>query len=157
MAQKIEIGIEAQDRVDVASALSRYVADLYALMVKTQGFHWNVTGPHFDSLHSLFGRQYDELSAAVDEVAERIRALGHPAPGSLAQFLRLTTLPEEEGLPAWNDMVHQLVEGHEAVARVALEMVDIADDVDDVVTEELMIGRMRAHHKAAWQLRSTLE
>ena len=153
----IEIGIQAGDRKAVAEGLARLLADSYTLYLKTHNFHWNVTGPMFNTLHLMFEQQYMELALAVDVVAERIRALGHTAPGSYAQFGRLTSLEEEMGVPCAEDMVRRLVEGHEAVARTAREAFPVAEDAGDQATMDLLTQRLQVHEKAAWMLRSLLE
>jgi len=154
---KIEIGIKEKDRKNVAEGLGRVLAETYTLMLKTQNFHWNVTGPHFQQLHLLFMTHYDQLALAVDAVAERIRSLGEFAPGSYSQFSKLATIKEETGVPEWADMVKQLAKGHETVAKVAREVLTMAQDAKDEATVELMTGRMAEHEKTAWMLRSHIE
>jgi len=156
-APEIEIGIEAADRESIADGLSNLLADTYALYVKTQSFHWNVTGPMFRALHTMFEEQYTELARAVDEIAERIRALGHPAPGSFSQFSKLTSVDEENGVPTAEDMVRQLVQGHEAVVRTARNGISLAEEAEDQVTQDLLTERMQVHEKQAWMLRSLLQ
>jgi len=156
MAMKIDIGIETDARKQVADGLSRVLADSYTLYLKTHNFHWNVTGPSFQALHALFETQYTELATAVDEVAERIRALGHPAPGSYTQFAKLSSVKEETGVPAAEDMVRQLVEAHETVARTAREVIPTAQEAKDEASVDLLVGRLKVHEKAAWMLRSML-
>ena len=156
MAMKIDIGIETDARKQVADGLSRVLADSYTLYLKTHNFHWNVTGPSFQALHGLFETQYTELAMAVDEVAERIRALGHPAPGSYTQFAKLSSVKEETGVPAAEDMVRQLVEAHETVARTAREVIPTAQEAKDEASVDLLVGRLKVHEKAAWMLRSML-
>jgi starvation-inducible DNA-binding protein len=153
----IEIGIEAGARAAVAEGLGRVLADTYTLYLKTHNFHWNVTGPMFSTLHLLFEQQYTEMAAAVDLVAERIRALGHPAPGSYAQFTRLSSVKEETGVPAAIEMVRQLVEGQEAVTRTAREVFPVAERAGDQATLDLLTQRLHVHEKNAWMLRSLLE
>jgi starvation-inducible DNA-binding protein len=153
----IEIGIEEKDRKAVAEGLANVLADSYTLYLKTHNFHWNVTGPMFNSLHLMFEQQYTELALAVDLVAERIRALGHPAPGSYAQFSKLTSVREATEVPHANEMIRQLVEGHEAVARTARKVFPLADRAGDQVTMDLLTQRMQVHEKNAWMLRSLLE
>ena len=153
----IEIGIEARDRKAIAEALAKLLADSYTLYLKTHNFHWNVTGPMFNSLHLMFERQYMELAQAVDLVAERIRALGHPAPGSYAQFARLGSVREETGVPRAEDMIRQLVEGQEAVARTARQAFPVAEHAADQATMDLLTQRLQVHEKNAWMLRSLLE
>jgi starvation-inducible DNA-binding protein len=153
----IEIGIEAGARAAVAEGLGRVLADTYTLYLKTHNFHWNVTGPMFSTLHLMFEQQYTEMAAAVDLVAERIRALGHPAPGSYAQFTRLSSVKEETGVPAAIEMVRQLVEGQEAVTRTAREVFPVAERAGDQATLDLLTQRLHVHEKNAWMLRSLLE
>lgn len=150
----VETGLEAAARKSIAEGLSRLLADSYTLYLKTHNFHWNVTGPMFGSLHLMFEQQYTELALAVDLVAERIRALGHPAPGSYAQFSHLTSVEEETGLPTAEEMIGQLVEGQEAVARTAREVFPVADDAGDQATLDLLTQRLQVHEKNAWMLRS---
>jgi starvation-inducible DNA-binding protein len=153
----IDIGIEATKRQDIASGLSRVLADSYTLYLKTHNFHWNVTGPMFQTLHLMFEAQYNELALAVDLVAERIRALGFPAPGTYKQFSALSVIKEEDGVPTAQDMIRKLVEGHETVARTAREVFKIAESVSDQPTCDLLTQRMQVHEKTAWMLRSLLE
>lgn len=156
----IDIGIDAGDRRKIAQGLSAYLADAYTLYLKTHNFHWNVTGPMFNALHNMFEEQYTEQWNALDEVAERIRALGFNAPGSYAEFIRLSSIKEEPGLteaPDWREMVRQLVVGNEAVCRTARKVLDVADDGDDDPTEDLLIQRLQTHEKNAWMLRSLLQ
>ncbi len=152
----IDIGIEAADREAVAGSLAKLLADTYTLYLKTHNFHWNVTGAMFNTLHLMFEAQYNELALAVDLVAERIRALGHPAPGSYAQFSRLSSLKEETGVPAALEMVAQLVEGQEAVARTARSIFPTVDAANDEPSADLLTQRMQVHEKTAWMLRSLL-
>jgi len=157
---KIDIGIPEKQRTKVAEGLSRLLADSYTLYLKTHKFHWNVTGPMFQTLHLMFMEQYNELWLALDQIAERIRALGFPAPGSYAQFVALSSIAEEtaaDGMPDWRAMVRQLVEGNEAVCRTARRVLEIADAADDEPSEDLLIGRLQVHEKYAWMLRSLLE
>jgi starvation-inducible DNA-binding protein len=153
----IDIGIEASKRQEIASGLSRVLADSYTLYLKTHNFHWNVTGPMFQTLHLMFETQYNELWLAVDLVAERIRALGFPAPGTYKQFIALSAIKEEDGVPKAQDMITKLVEGHETVARTAREIFKIAESVSDQPTCDLLTQRMQVHEKTAWMLRSLLE
>lgn len=153
----INIGISEKDRKKVADGLSRMLADTYTLYLKTHNFHWNVTGPMFQTLHLMFMTQYNESWMAVDLVAERIRALGFPAPGSYAQFAALTSLKDSEGVPKAKDMIRQLVEGQEAVVRTAREVLSIAEKAGDQPTVDLLSARMEVHEKNAWMLRSLLE
>nr|WP_145548776.1 Dps family protein [Variovorax boronicumulans] len=157
-APSINIGISEKDREAIAKGLSRLLADTYTLYLTTHNFHWNVTGPMFNTLHAMFMAQYTELWNAVDPVAERIRSLGHKAPGSYAQFGQLTSLadaPTEP--PAALEMVRILVKGHEAVARTARELFPIADKASDEPTADLLTQRLTVHEQTAWMLRSLLE
>jgi starvation-inducible DNA-binding protein len=157
---KIDIGIGAGDRKKIADELSAFLADSFTLYLKTHNFHWNVTGPMFNSLHVMFEGQYTEEWAALDEVAERIRALGFNAPGSYAEFVRQSSIREEEGadgVPAWQGMVRQLVAGNEAVARTARKVLKVADAAGDDPTVDLLTQRLQVHEKNAWMLRSLLE
>lgn len=141
----------------VAHALSRYLANTYTLYLKTQNFHWNVTGPHFASLHVLFEGQYTDLQGAIDELAERIRALGVRAPGSYTEFSKLSDIPEAHGEPKAMDMVSQLLADHQTMARLGRELIDLAEKEGDGVTVDLINTRLDIHEKTAWMLRSTLE
>lgn len=157
-APSINIGIGEKDRAAIAQGLSRLLADTYTLYLTTHNFHWNVTGPMFNTLHAMFMGQYTELWNAVDPVAERIRSLGHKAPGSYAQFGALTSLadaPVEP--PAALEMVRILVKGHEAVARTARELFPVADKAGDEPTADLLTQRLTVHEQTAWMLRSLLE
>ena len=154
---EIDIGIEAADRKQIADGLARLLADTYTLYLKTHSFHWNVTGPMFNSLHAMFMTQYNELWLALDEIAERIRALGEVAPEPGAQFAKLSSIQEEAGVPDWQGMVQQLVAGHEACARTAREAFQRADGADDQPSADLATTRMQAHEKTAWMLRSLLQ
>jgi len=151
----INIGITAEDRARSAEALSRLLADTYTLYLKTHGYHWNVEGPHFQQLHIQFMEQYTEMWTAVDEIAERIRALGHKAPGSYAQFVKLATIKEEDGEPSWQDMVRNLAQGHEQVAKTAREVLRIAEEISDDATADVVTPRITLHEKTAWMLRAT--
>ena len=154
----INIGISEKDRAAIAAGLSRLLADTYTLYLTTHNFHWNVTGPMFNTLHQMFMVQYTELWAAVDPVAERIRSLGHPAPGSYAQFSALASLPDAPGTPPKAmEMVRILVDGHEAVARTARSIFAIADQASDEPTADLLTQRLAVHEQTAWMLRSLLE
>ncbi len=154
---KIDIGIESNKREEIAGGLSRVLADTYTLYLKTHNFHWNVTGPMFQTLHLMFETQYNELALAVDLVAERIRALGLPAPGTYKQFAELSAIRDEDGVPKALDMIKRLVEAHETVARTAREVFRAAEAVSDQVTCDLLTQRMQVHEKTAWMLRSLLE
>jgi starvation-inducible DNA-binding protein len=157
-APAINIGISEEDRAAIAQGLSRLLADTYTLYLTTHNFHWNVTGPMFTSLHNMFMTQYTELWNAVDPVAERIRSLGSHAPGSYAEFSRLTSLSDVPATPpAALEMVRILVKGHEAVARTARELFPVADKASDEPTADLLTQRMTVHEQTAWMLRSLLE
>ena len=152
----IDIGISKKDREAIARALSKLLADNYTLYLKTHGFHWNVTGPMFNALHLMFQTQYNELWLASDLIAERIRALDQFAPGSGAQFAKLSAIKEESGVPDWKGMVQQLVEGHETASRTARDVFRLASKADDQPTADLATQRMQEHEKTAWMLRSLL-
>ncbi|MFM9916027.1 MAG: Dps family protein [Rhizobacter sp.] len=155
---RINIGISEKDRAAIAGGLSHLLADSYTLYLTTHNFHWNVTGPMFNTLHLMFMGQYTELWNAVDPIAERIRALGHPAPGSYAQFGALTSLKDAPSTPPKAlDMVRILVEGHEAVARTARSIFPLADKAGDEPTADLLTQRLTVHEQTAWMLRSLLE
>ncbi|MEM6731897.1 MAG: Dps family protein [Myxococcota bacterium] len=153
---QINIGIEDKDREAIAAGLSRLLADSYTLYLKTHNFHWNVTGSLFNTLHTMFEEQYTELATAVDEIAERIRALGIVAPGSYKQFSELTQIEEETGTPDAHEMIRQLVLGQETVARTAREVFPVAEKAKDEPTADLLTQRMQLHEKNAWMLRSML-
>lgn len=153
----VNIGIDEKDRKGIAEGLSNLLADTYTLYVKTHNFHWNVTGPMFDTLHKLFEAQYTELQSAVDTIAERIRALGYPAPATFAQFLKLSSIKETEGTPRAQDMIRLLLEGQEAVVRTARTILPLAEKADDQPTLDMVTQRMQNHEKNAWMLRSLLE
>jgi starvation-inducible DNA-binding protein len=153
-----DIGIGARDRAAIAQGLSQLLADTYTLYLTTHNFHWNVTGPMFNTLHTMFMVQYTELWNAVDPIAERIRSLGHPAPGSYAQFGRLSSIPDAPAQPPKAmEMVRLLVSGHEAVARTARTVLRSAAKADDQPTADLLTQRLDIHEKTAWMLRSLLE
>ena len=153
----IDIGIDANQREAIAGGLSRVLADTYTLYLKTHNFHWNVTGPMFQTLHLMFETHYTELALAVDLVAERIRALGFPAPGTYRQFVQLSAIEEDDGVPKAQDMLRRLLEGHETVARTAREVFVAAGGANDQPTCDLLTQRMQVHEKTAWMLRSLLE
>ena len=152
----IDIGIDEKDRAAIAKGLSALLADTYTLYLTTHNFHWNVTGPMFNTLHLMFETQYNELWNAVDPVAERIRALGYPAPGSYSEFAKLSSIPESKGVPEAMDMVRELVAGHEAVTRTARSLFPDVDKAADEPTADLLTQRMDIHEKTAWMLRSLL-
>ncbi len=153
----IDIGIDSNKREEITHGLSRVLADTYTLYLKTHNFHWNVTGPMFQTLHLMFEAHYNELALAVDLVAERIRALGFPAPGSYKQFIALSAIKEEDGVPKAQEMIKKLVEAHETVARTARDVWKAADGASDQPTCDLLTQRMQVHEKTAWMLRSLLE
>ena len=154
----INIGIGEKDRAAIAGGLSRLLADTYTLYLTTHNFHWNVTGPMFNTLHAMFMAQYTELWNAVDPIAERIRALGHPAPGSYAQFAALASIKDAPAVPPKAlQMVQVLVDGHEAVARTARSIFPLAEKASDEPTADLLTQRLDVHEKTAWMLRSLLE
>jgi starvation-inducible DNA-binding protein len=152
-----DIGISAEDRQAIATGLGRVLADSTVLYAKTHGFHWNVTGPMFNTLHLMFMEQYTELWNALDAIAERIRALGHPAPYGGAIIAGLSSIPEAEGVPPALAMVRELVAGHEAVARTARSVFAIVDAANDQPSADLLTQRLQIHEKTAWMLRSLLE
>jgi len=157
-ASSIHIGISDKDRAAIAAGLSRLLADTYTLYLTTHNFHWNVTGPMFNSLHAMFMAQYTELWNAVDPIAERIRSLGHVAPGSYAQFGKLGSVPDAPAVPPKAlEMVAILVKGHEAVARTARELFALVDKASDEPTADLLTQRLTVHEQTAWMLRSLLE
>ncbi|MFZ5549307.1 MAG: Dps family protein [Pseudomonadota bacterium] len=157
-APQINIGISEKDRAAIAGGLAKLLADTYTLYLTTHNFHWNVTGPMFNTLHAMFMAQYTELWAAVDPVAERIRSLGHPAPGSYGQFGQLSSLKDAPATPPKAlEMVRILVEGHEAVARTARSIFPLADKAGDEPTADLLTQRLTVHEQTAWMLRSLLE
>ena len=159
-APDIDIGISGGDRKKIAEGLARFLSDSFTLYLKTHNFHWNVTGSMFNTLHTMFETQYNEQWVALDETAERMRALGFNAPGSYAEFIRLTSIPEEPGLTDtadWREMVRQLVVGNEAVARTARKVLKTADEAGDDPTVDLMTQRLQVHEKNAWMLRSLLQ
>lgn len=156
-APVIDIGIADKDRAQIVDGLARVLADTYTLYLKTHNFHWNVEGPMFNTLHLMFMDQYTELWTALDAIAERIRALGYPAPGTNSQFARLTSIPETDGVPAALDMVRDLVAGHEAVTRTARKAFAPAEAGGDESTVDLLTQRLQVHEKTAWMLRSLLK
>lgn len=152
----VDIGIAEKDRTAIAEGLSKLLADSYTLYLKTHNYHWNVTGPLFNTLHLMFEQQYTELATAVDEIAERIRALGHPAPGSYNAYARLTEIEEEDGTPAAEEMIARLVKGQETVVRTARSVFPVVESAADEATADLLTQRMQIHEKNAWMLRSML-
>ena len=156
-ATSIDIGIPEQVRARIAEGLGRVLADSTVLYAKTHGFHWNVTGPMFNTLHLMFMEQYTELWTALDEIAERIRALGHKAPFGGSIYRELSSIPESQGVPAAMEMVRELVEGHEAAARTIRSVFALADEANDQPTADLLTQRLQIHEKTAWMLRSLME
>lgn len=157
MSTKIDIGINEKNREEIAKGLFRLLADTYTLYLKTHNFHWNVTGPMFQTLHVMFEGQYTEMAGAVDAVAERIRSLGVKAPGSYQEFSKLTSISESVGEKTANQMIAELVAGHEAVTKTARSIFPIVDEAHDEPTADLLTQRMQVHEKTAWMLRSLLE
>ncbi|KAM3091526.1 Dps family protein [Phormidesmis sp. 146-35] len=153
----IDIGIEESQRKAIAEGLSRLLADTYTLYLKTHNFHWNVTGPMFNTLHLMFETQYTELALAVDLIAERIRSLGFPAPGTYSEYVKLSSIEETPGVPKAEEMIRLLVQGQEAVARTARSVFPIAESASDEPTADLLTQRLQTHEKTAWMLRSLLE
>jgi starvation-inducible DNA-binding protein len=153
----MDIGISAKDRAQVAQGLSRVLADTYLLYLKTHNFHWNVEGPMFQTLHTLFMQQYTETWNAIDPIAERIRALGHYAPGTYQEYLKLASVKETDGVPKAPQMVKLLIDGQEAVARTARAILPLADGANDQPTLDLLTRRLDVHEKNAWMLRSLLK
>jgi starvation-inducible DNA-binding protein len=154
---QIDIGIGEKDRAKIAAGLSRLLADTYTLYLKTHNYHWNVTGPMFQTLHLMFMTQYTELALAVDLVAERIRSLGYPAPGTYAEYAKLSSIKESPGVPKATDMIRELVAGQEAVVRTARSIFPVAEKASDEATADLLTQRIQLHEKTAWMLRSLLE
>jgi starvation-inducible DNA-binding protein len=157
MNMKMDSGINETSRKEIAEGLSRFLADTYTLYLKTHNFHWNVKGPMFQTLHLMFETQYTELAIAVDLIAERIRALGHPAPGSYADFARLSEIKDETGHPRAQEMIKILMRDQETIAKTARSVFPIAEKGNDEATADLLTQRMQIHEKTAWMLRSLLE
>ncbi|MFT5173599.1 MAG: starvation-inducible DNA-binding protein [Gammaproteobacteria bacterium] len=155
--QVIDIGINARDRGTIVKGLSALLADSYTLYLMTHNFHWNVKGPQFNSLHQMFMTQYTEQWNALDVIAERIRALGYPAPGTYKEFVKLASIKEVEGVPHANKMVSLLVAAQEATARTARKLLPVVDEANDQPTADLLAQRLDVHEKTAWMLRSLLE
>ena len=153
----MDTGIKEKDRKAIAEGVSRLLADTYSLYLKTHYFHWNVTGPMFNTLHLMFETQYNELWLATDLIAERIRSLDVYAPGTYSQFAKLTSIPEANGVPKANDMIAELVAGHEAVCRTARSVFPASEAASDEATADLLTQRLQLHEKTAWMLRSLLE
>ena len=156
-APQIDIGIDSGDREKIVKGLSVLLADSYTLYLMTHNFHWNVKGPQFNSLHLMFMTQYTEQWNALDMIAERIRALGYPAPGTYKQFVKLATIKEVEGVPSATEMVRHLVAAQEATARTARKLFPVVDAANDQPTADLLTQRLEVHEKTAWMLRSLLE
>ncbi|MGK9154273.1 Dps family protein [Acinetobacter radioresistens] len=154
---EINIGISTEGRKKIVEGLSRLLADSYTLYLMTHNFHWNVTGPMFSNLHAMFMEQYTEQWNALDIIAERIRALGFPAPGTYKQFNDLATIKEVEGVPTAEEMIRYLVNAQEATARTARELFPVVDEVNDQPTADVLTQRIDVHEKTAWMLRSLLQ
>lgn len=154
---QMDIGISEADRKAIASGLSALLADSYTLYLMTHNFHWNVTGPQFNSLHNMFMTQYTEQWNALDVIAERIRALGFPAPGTYREFVKLASIEEVEGVPRATDMIRHLVAAQEATARTARKLFPLVDAANDQPTADVLTQRLDVHEKTAWMLRSLLE
>ncbi|MCZ6664809.1 MAG: DNA starvation/stationary phase protection protein [Gammaproteobacteria bacterium] len=154
---EIDIGLPTEKRAAITAGLSRVLADSYTLYLKTHNYHWNVTGPQFTALHTLFETHYTELALAVDQIAERIRALGHRAPGSYKEFAELTSITEEDDEPTATEMIRRLVSGQEAVVRTARSIFPVVNQAGDEPSADLLTQRMQIHEKNAWMLRSLLE
>ena len=157
MKAKIDIGINEKHREEISKGLSHFLADSYTLYLKTHNFHWNVTGPMFLTLHQMFETQYNELAVAVDDIAERIRALGVKAPATYQEFLKLTSIKENVGDLSAMQMVSELVQGHEQVIKTARGLFSMVNEAHDEPTADILIQRLRVHEKTAWMLRSLLE
>jgi len=156
-SQKIDIGLSEKDRAKIAQGLSGLLADSYTLYLMTHNFHWNVKGPMFNSLHVMFMEQYTEQWGALDLIAERIRALGYPAPGTYKEFVKLASIQEVDGTPTALEMVRHLVNAQEATARTARSLFPIVDGANDQPSADLLTQRMDVHEKTAWMLRSVLD
>lgn len=153
----IDIGINEAHRKEIANGLSKLLADTFTLYLKTHGFHWNVTGPMFQTLHLMFETQYNEMWLATDIIAERIRSLGEFAPGNNSSFAKLASIHETDGIPKATDMIRILVEGHEAVIKTARSLFDLVEKAHDESTADVLTQRIQIHEKTAWMLRSLLE
>lgn len=154
---QLNIGIDKNTREDISHGLAQVLADTYTLYLQTHNFHWNVTGPMFETLHLLFEKQYNELWLAADIIAERIRSIGFPAPGTYAEFTKLATIKEQAGVPDAKNMLRILLEGHESLCRSTRNLFPIAEAARDASTADLLTERMEAHEKTSWMLRSLLE
>ena len=153
----IDIGISTKDRAAISAALSKVLADSFVLYLKTHNYHWNVTGPMFQTLHIMFMEQYTELWNALDEIAERIRSLGFPAPGTSKEFLKLSAIKEAEGVPSADSMIRELIAGQEAVARSSRAALSVAEKANDQPSVDIMVQRLQIHEKNAWMLRSLID
>jgi starvation-inducible DNA-binding protein len=153
----VDIGIKDKDRKAIAEALSKFLSDSFCLYVKTHNYHWNVTGPMFQTLHSMFMDQYTELWNALDEIAERIRSLGYPAPGTMKEFIELSDVKEKTGVPSAPEMIVDVIEASQIVTKSARKVLALADKANDQPTCDLMTQRLQVHEKSAWMLRSLLE
>ena len=151
----IDIGISVENRKEISEGLKRLLADSYTLYLQTHNFHWNVTGPQFRELHLMFEEHYTELAVAVDDIAERIRTLDVPAPGTYKEFAKLSSIKEVDGVPSSEEMVSLLTKAHEQVVKTSREVLKVAQDADDESTAALVSDRMREHEKTAWMLRAT--
>jgi starvation-inducible DNA-binding protein len=156
VSQSVAIGIPAPKIAEIVTGLSRVLADSYSLYLKTHSYHWNVVGPMFHSLHAMFMEEYTELALAVDEIAERIRALGAPAPGTYRQFAELSSVPEDSDVPEALEMIRRLVAAHETTARTIRGVLPITEEAPDQVSTDLLVRRLNVHEKTAWMLRSLL-
>ena len=154
--QRIDVGIDEKDREEMSEGLSKLIADTYTLYLKTHNFHWNVTGPMFNTLHLMFEQEYNEFALAVDLIAERIRALGFPAPGSYSEFSKLSSIKEENNVPPAEEMIKLLIHGNEAVVKTARTIFPVAERANDESTCDLLTQRMQVHEKTAWMLRSMI-
>lgn len=157
ISTSIDIGISEADRTDTAAGLSRLLADTYTLYLQTHNFHWNVTGPMFQTLHVMFETHYTEMAIAVDSIAERIRSLGLPAPGTYGEFIKLSSIKEVDGVPRAKEMIQLLVHGHESVVRTARSVYPVVEKAADEASADLLTQRIQLHEKTAWMLRSLLE
>jgi starvation-inducible DNA-binding protein len=157
LSTSIDIGINEADRTDIAAGLSRLLADTYTLYLQTHNFHWNVTGPMFQTLHVMFETHYTEMAIAVDSIAERIRSLGLPAPGTYGEFIKLSSIKEVDGVPRAKEMIQLLVHGHESVVRTARSVYPVVEKAADEASADLLTQRIQLHEKTAWMLRSLLE
>lgn len=157
ISTSIDIGISEADRTDISAGLSRLLADTYTLYLQTHNFHWNVTGPMFQTLHVMFETHYTEMAIAVDSIAERIRSLGLPAPGTYGEFIKLSSIKEVDGVPRAKEMIQLLVHGHESVVRTARSVYPVVEKAADEASADLLTQRIQLHEKTAWMLRSLLE